>query len=151
MRPLAAVLVAALAAPLLAADKPEDKAKEAAVAFLKAVKAKDADAIAKQAAAPFLIREGDKPKVLKDADALKAWVKERLAELKDTDKVPTEVAKVFALAEVKEKLDTETAKLVEEAGGKDAWIAVVVADGQRLTILVRFGKDGKAVIAGLAR
>lgn len=151
MRLFTAVLVAAFAAPLLAADKPEDKANEAAVALLKAVKAKDADAVMKLSAAPFLIREGDKPKVLKDTDALKAWVKERIDELKDTDKVPTEVTKVFAYADIKAKLDTETVKVVEEVAGKDGYVAVVVADGNRVTILVRFGKDGKAKVVGLAR
>src|SRR4051812_15769985 len=93
MRPFAVTLFAALVAfvaPVSAADKNEEKAKEAVTAFLKAVKAKDADAVMKVSAAPFAYKDGEDVTVLKDTDALKKWVKERLAEIGNTDKLPTE-------------------------------------------------------------
>src|SRR5262249_12716827 len=56
MRALAVALLVAFAAPapVSAADTDKDKAKEAALAFLKAVKKKDADAVMKTTAAPFV-------------------------------------------------------------------------------------------------
>lgn len=152
MRLLAAALVLALAGPPVpAADKNEDKAKEAAVAFLKAVKAKDADAVMKASAVPFAYRDGETLTVLKEADALKKWVKEKLEEIKDADKVPTEVSAVYALADIKDKIkDDEQRKTIEEVVGKDGFVAVVSADGKMIPILVRV-KDGKAAVVGLGR
>jgi uncharacterized Ntn-hydrolase superfamily protein len=152
MRPLAAVvLIAFVGAPVSAADKNEDKAKEAAIAFLKAVKSKDVDAVLKVSAAPFACRDGDKIAVLKDTDALKKWVKEKLDELKEPDKVPTELASISTFADIKEKIkDAEQQKTIEEVVGKDGFVAVVSADGKMVPILVRI-KDGKATVVGLGR
>jgi uncharacterized Ntn-hydrolase superfamily protein len=152
MRPLAVVLLLAFAASSVsAADKNEDKAKEAAVAFLKAVKSKDVDAVLKVSAAPFAYRDGDKVVVLKDADALKKWLKERLDEVKDADKVPTELAMIQTFAEIKDKIkDEESRKTIEEVVGKDGFIAFVSADGKMVPILVRI-KDNKAIVVGLGR
>jgi hypothetical protein len=152
MRPLAAVLFIAFAASsTAAADKNEDKAKAAAVAFLKAVKAKDADAVMKVSAAPFAYRDGDKVAVLKDTDALKKWLKEKLDEIKDADKVPTELAAIHPFADIKEKIkDEEQRKTIEEVVGKDGFVAVVSADGKMIPILVRI-KDDKAIVVGLGR
>jgi hypothetical protein len=152
MRPLAVVLLVAFAAPSApAADKNEDKAKEAAIAFLKGVKAKDVDAVLKVSAVPFAYREGDKVSVLKDADALKKWVKEKLDEVKDADKVPTDLAAIHPFADIKEKIkDEEQRKTIEEVVGKDGFIAVVSADGKMVPILVRI-KDDKAIVVGLGR
>jgi hypothetical protein len=139
------------AAPASAADKNEDKAKEAAVAFLKAVKAKDADAVVKVSAAPFAYKDGEDVAVLKDTDALKKWVKERLEELKDTDKVPTEISEFHTWAEIKEKVKNEEhRKKIEEVLGKDGYVAVIMADGKMVPVLVRI-KDGKAQVVGLGR
>lgn len=152
MRTFAAVLlVGFVVAPLAAADKPEDKAKEAAVALLKAVKAKDVDAVMKVSAAPFLVREDGKMKVLKDTDSVKAWVKDKLDQIQDADKVPTEIAKITPFADLKVKLDTENAKLLDEVLGKDGFVAGASADGQQLVILVRLDKDGKAKVVGIGR
>ncbi len=151
MRALVVALLVAFAAPVSAADKNEDKAKEAAVAFLKAVKAKDADAVMKVSAAPFAYREGEKVAVLKDTDALKKWVKERLDSIKDAKDVPTEINMVLAYADIKEKIkDEEQRKQLEDVVGKDGFVAVVSADGKMVPILVRI-KDGKATVVGLGR
>ena len=149
MRALAVgLLFAFAAAPASAADKNEDKAKEAAVAFLKAVKAKDADAVMKASAAPFAHREGGEIGVLKDEASLKKWVKGKLDEIKDADKVPTEVEKVVPFAELKAKLEADDQKKVEEVVGKDGFVAMIEFDGKMVVILVRI-KDGKAKVVGI--
>jgi hypothetical protein len=152
MRPLAvALLLAFVGPPVSAADKNEDKAKDAAIAFLKAVKSKDVDAVLKVSAVPFAYRDGDKVSVLKDADALKKWVKEKLDELKEPDKVPTELAAIHTFADIKDKIkDDEQRKTIEEVVGKDGFVAVVSADGKMIPILVRI-KDDKAIVVGLGR
>ena len=152
MRPLVtALLIAFAASSATAADKNEDKAKAAAVTFLKAVKAKDVDAVLKASAAPFAYRDGEKVAVLKDADALKKWLKEKLDEIKDADKVPTELAAIHTFADIKDKIkDEEQRKTIEEVVGKDGFIAVVAADGKMIPILVRI-KDDKAIVVGLGR
>ena len=149
MRALAVgLLFAFAAAPASAADKNEDKAKEAAVAFLKAVKAKDADAVMKASAAPFAHREGGEIGVVKDEAELKKWIKGKLDEIKDADKVPTEVEKVVPFAELKAKLEADDQKKVEEVVGKDGFVAMIEVDGKMVVILVRI-KDGKAKVVGI--
>lgn len=149
MRTLAAALTLALAAaPAAAADKNEDRAKEAVVAFLKAVKAKDADAVLKVTAAPFAYKDGDDVTVLKDADALKTWVKDRLKDIGDTDGIPGEPEAVHPFADVKDKIkDEKHRKQFEELAGKDAFVGVASVNGQMIAILVRI-KDGKAAVVG---
>lgn len=151
MRPLAAALLIAFAVPVSAADKNEDKAKTAAVTFLKAVKTKDVEAVLKVSAAPFAYRDGDKVAVLKDTDALKKWLKEKFDEIKNPDKVPTELAAIHAFADIKDKIkDEDQRKTIEEVVGKDGFIALVSADGKMIPILVRI-KDDKAIVVGLGR
>jgi hypothetical protein len=152
MRLLCAVLLAAVTGAVSAADKPEDKAKEAAVAFLKAVKTKDADAVLKTTAAPFAYKDGDKVTVLKTADELKTWLKEKLPELKNADQVPTEVSAVHPFADVKDKIkDDEQRKAIEGIVGKDGFVAVVATpDGKQTPLLVRMA-GGKAAVVGLGR
>jgi hypothetical protein len=154
MRSLAVAMlagfIAVFAAPVSAADKNEDKAKAAVTAFLKAVKAKDVDAVMKVSAAPFAHKDGDDVAILKDTDSLKKWVKERLDEIGDADKVPTEISEFHAFADLKEKVKEELRKKIEEVVGKDGYIAVIMADGKKVPILVRI-KGGKAVIVGIGR
>jgi hypothetical protein len=142
----AALLVALSAAQAPAADKDEDKAKDAAVAFLKAVKSKDADAAMKTVAAPLFARENEQDKVLKDEAAVKAWVKRRLEEVKDAEKVPSKVAAVYRFQE--EVKDEEGRKVVEEVLGKDGFLVVAKANGRSLLILVRL-KDGEGKVVGI--
>ena len=149
MRTLAVgLLVAFAAAPASAADKNEDKAKEAAVAFLKAVKAKDVDAVLKTSAAPFAHREGGDISVLKDEAELKKWLKGKLDDIKDADKVPTDVDKVVPFADLKQKLDGEDLKKVEGVVGKDGFVAMIEVDGKMVVILVKM-TDGKGKVVGI--
>ena len=150
MRLLAVALFVAFAAsPAVAADKNEDKAKEAGVAFLKAVKAKDVDAVMKLSAAPFAHREGGDIGVLKDEAELKKWIKEKLDEIKDADAVPTEFENFGPFADFKDKIPGEDdRKKVEDVVGKDGFVGSISADGKRFVMLVRV-KDGKAKVVGI--
>jgi hypothetical protein len=153
MRPLAVALVLALTTSQASpADKNEDKAKEAAVAFLKAVKSKKLDAVVKTTSLPFAYRDGKDTKLIKDADEFKRWMNTRLDEIKDADKVPTEVTQVFPFADVKEKVsDAALLKTLEEVLGKDGFVAMTkTADDKMMPILIRI-KDGKATVVGLGR
>ena len=91
MRTLAAALLLALAASTLsAADKDEDKAKEVTVAFLKAVKAKDLDAVMKTVDVPFPKYQG--PQTEKSIKAfiektIVPWLRTKLIALDDSSSV----------------------------------------------------------------
>src|SRR5262245_26869177 len=109
MRLLAVAVLFGLAVPVVSAgDKDEDKAKEIAVAFLKAVKAKDIDALMKTVDVPFLMIDKAKPRIFEKAEELKADLKSKLEGLKDTDVLPTEVSEVL-----------DRAALLKKAKGKD--------------------------------
>lgn len=152
MRSLAIALTVALTtAPALGADKDEDKAKEVAVALLKAVQARDADAVMKLTAVPFTYRDGDKPKLIKETADVKAWVKGQLGQLKDGDRVSTEVERVTPFAALREKIpDAAVRRTLEEVIGKHGFMAYSKASGgKQLVVIVRI-QDGKAIVVGIA-
>jgi hypothetical protein len=156
MRALAVAVLVAVAAPPGAAvdkdkEKDEDKAKEAATAFLKALKAKDVDAALKVSATPFGYRDGEKSVVLDDEAALKKWLKERIDAIKDADAQATEIKGLQSFAALKEKIaDADKLKTIEDVIGKDGFVAVYRADEKMIPILIRM-KDGKAKIVGVGR
>ncbi len=152
MRLLAVAVLFAFVGAVPAADdkaKPEDKAKAAAVAFLKAVKAKDLDAAMKLADVPFAVKD-DSLTVIKKTDELKAWMKDKFAEIKDADKIPTEVKDLLPFATVKEMIKDEKEKAqAEEIIGKDGFVAFIEsADGKKVAIGVRM-KDGKPKVVAV--
>jgi rRNA maturation endonuclease Nob1 len=151
MRYFAIAALFAFASATVAADKPEETAKNAAIAFLKAIKSKDVDAVMKLSDVPFVYKDSG-IMVHKEADALKKWLKERLDELKDPEKVPTTIDEMMPFATVKEKIkDASEKELAEEVMGKDGFLAVLATDdGKKVGIAVRL-KDGKAKIVGLIR
>lgn len=151
MRLLAVVTVAALAAsPAPAADKDQDKAKEVTLAFLKAVKAKDLDAVMKTVDAPFLME--DKPEPLAKTDEVKAALKTLLEKVKP-EKVPTDVGAVLDLTAVRKKVEKQKkngAETIEKLIGKNGFVVVVTKDGKEQgAVLVRM-KDGQAKVVGIA-
>jgi hypothetical protein len=154
MRILATVLLIGLAGSLArAADKDEDKAKEAAVAFMKAVKAKDLDAVMKAVDVPFLTTDKGVVKVIDKTDDLKADLKAKLEKLKDAEKTPTEVSEVMDLPTLRKKIegkkDDTVIKAVEKVLGDKGYVIIVGKAGQRSGgVLVRL-KDGKAVVVGI--
>jgi hypothetical protein len=151
MRALAAAVLVALVAPLSAADKNEDRAREVAGQFLKALKARDADALMRAAATPFVYRAGDKVVVITDEAVLKKWLKDKLDEIKDPDTVSTEVKSLYTFTEIRDKIrDKEQQKTVERVLGKGGFAAVFSADDKVIPILIRV-TDGKAKIVGVGR
>jgi hypothetical protein len=152
MRLLAASLFALAGSLAPAADKDEDKAKAAAVAFLKAVKAKDVDAVLKTSELPFLALVGGEPKVFEKVDDLKTDLKTKLATIKDAEKVPTEIGRIAPFADLKDNIKDEARrKAINKVLGEGGFVAVVKApDDITVVILVRL-KDGKAKIVGFGQ
>jgi hypothetical protein len=148
MRPLAAVLLLAFAAsPAVAADKDEDKAKEAALALLKAVKAKDLDAVMKVVDVPFILED---TKVVAKTDELKAALKPLLEDLKP-EKLPDAAGAVLDLPAIRKKLKDREKVLaeVEKVLGKTGYAVVMTRDGKEHgAVLVRI-KDGQAKAVGI--
>ena len=144
------VLFGLLALPALAADKDEDKdkAKEAAVAFLKAMKAKDIDAMMKVSAVPFSYRENKKVDGFKDTNALKKWLKEKLDEIKEPDKLPTKLSLIKPVADIE---DEKFRRILELVTGKDGFMVVTSSDEKVVPILLVRIKEGKAQIVGVWR
>ena len=145
-----AVLLAFAASPALAADKDEDKAKEVAVAFLKALKAKDLDAILKTVDVPFLFE--DAKELVTKPDDLKAQWEKFLPKVKP-EKIPSEVGMVIDVpAFTKQAVaasEKKEAALVEKLVGKTGYIVFFnPPKGRAMPVLVRI-KDGQAKVAGI--
>ena len=154
MRPLAVALLVALAAPVSAADKDEEKAKEATLAFLKAVKAKDLDAVLKTVDVPFILDGKAEP--ITKSEELKDALKPFLEKVKP-EKVPTELGALLdgpafrKKFEGKEKEREKQLTDVEKVLGKTGYVVMLVKDGQeRGGILVRI-KDGRAKVVGIPK
>jgi hypothetical protein len=160
MRPLARLLTAVLLAALVvssapAADKDEDKAKEVAVAFLKAVKAKDADAALKLTDVPFLLDARGKGNVVEKAADLKAQLTELITNIKDTDRITTDVLEVLPTEKFRAKFTKEGNKehmdTMEKVMGKTGFAVVLGRDGKPAGGLLVAIKDGKAKVVGIPR
>src|SRR5215510_3558858 len=134
MRLLLVAAALAVAAPqVCAADKDEDKAKEVSLAFLKAFKAKDLDAVMKTVDVPFAWDSDGEAEIITKRDELKAKMK-ALLETEETDRIPTEVGTVADIPTVKKKLTSERAKkefeLVEKVVGKTGFVVMTAQDGK---------------------
>jgi hypothetical protein len=157
MRLLATAIMLAIGGSILsAADKDEDKAKEAALAFLKAVKAKDLDAAMKTADVPFLTEDKDGAKVIDKVDDLKGDLKEKFGKIKDAERIPSELGKVVDVTGVRklfesrtEPVDKKALEQIEKVLGKSGYAVFLIQDGkERGALLVRI-KDGKAKVVGI--
>jgi hypothetical protein len=152
MRLLAVSFVIAIAgSTAAAADKDEDKAKEATLAFLKAVKAKDLDAVMKTVDVPFLAEDKEEP--ITKIEDLKAKLMMLLEKAKP-ERIPNEVSKVLDAAAVlkllEEKKNPKSQAAIEKVIGKTGYAAILLRDGkERGAILVQV-KDGKAKVVGIA-
>ena len=149
---LAVALTVALATTPALADKDDEKAKEAAVAFLKAVKSKDADAVLKTAELPFLTMNDGAPKVWEKADELKADLKAKLDTINDAAQVPTVVEKVVPFAELKDRIrEEDRRKAVEKVMGDGGYLAFVKTPDEKLVVILVRLKDGKAKVVGFGQ
>ena len=134
-----------------AADKDEDKAKEAAVAFMKAVKAKDLDAVMKTVDVPFLF-EGKKEEALTKTEDVKTAFEKLLAKVVP-EKIPTEGGMVFDFATFGQKGEKEKAfaEMAEKFAGKSAYIVVFKSTAERSVPLVVRVKDGQAKVVWIPK
>jgi len=155
MRLLATVVLLAVASPAVAADADEDKAKEVATAFLKAVKAKDLDAVMKTADVPFLKDDKGKPKLIEKTEDLKADLKAMLEKILDAEKLPGEVSEALDLPAIRKLLEGKNAaadfKTFEKVLGDKGYVVMLGKPGdERGAVFVRI-KDGKAKVVGFPK
>jgi hypothetical protein len=147
-------LLVLLTAPALAADKNEEKARDVTREFLKAMKAKDADAVMKTVGVPFTF--GGTDKALKTEEEVKSEWFDFLRTV-EPDRLPDAVGKALdiptvrkALAAMKEKdrspRDVAILKHAEGVKGDAVYLVQLLKDGQgRGGVIVRV-KDGKAAV-----
>ena len=159
MRPLAVLTLAAgltIGTAVQADDKPEDKAKATAVAFAKALKAKDVDATLKEADVPFLFPDlapkGPKLDKLEKLDALATSLKSLIEKKVE---LPIAVGKVLSVAELKKAADkdpqtTDFAKQILDVGGADGFLVSLNDDkNQEAGILLVRIRGGSAKVVGI--
>ncbi len=156
MRTLAVVPFLVLAASVVtAADRDSDKAKEVTLSFLKAVKAKDLDAVMETVDTPFVFDFGAaSPKTIGKTDDLKAAVKVFLEDV-SPDKVPTDVATTYDMAAFAKLAAEEGAgemadRAVKLVGKTGYMVTMKSKDGKEFGALVRI-KDGKAFVAAIPK
>lgn len=122
------------------------------MAFLKAVKAKDIDALMKTVDVPFLIEGKGEP--FTRTDELKESLTTFLTKIMP-DRVPTELGKTLDLKAVRKefegKSDTKPLERIEQVLNKSGYAVFLKRDGkERGALLVRI-KDGKAIVVGIPR
>jgi hypothetical protein len=150
---LLAFLFGCASSVAIAQEKEEDKARAAAVAFLKAVKSKDVAAVMKTADVPFMLADRNMPKLVEKTDDLKTELAAMLEKIKDVDKIPQDSAMVYDLPAIRKKLEDrkkdEILKSVEKVlGGKGYIVTMKKETRESGAVLVRV-KDGKAVVVGI--
>jgi hypothetical protein len=138
-----------------AADKPEDLAKDTALAFLKAAKARNLDDAVKLTGTPYFSQKGDEVKLLDKADDVRAALKTGFDRPINEETFPTDVVEIVPAAKVKEKYGAktkpETFELIEKALGKDGFVVVLGKDKKPTGGVMIAMKDGKAKIVGIPR
>ena len=135
-----------------AADKNEDKARDVATAFAKAVKMKDADAAAKLAAAPFLVDRGNDADLYEKVADVKAELK-KVFDRVEPGRVPTEVKTVFPAERVgAEFKDKNRRERIEAAIGKDGYAVLLVLEqgkGQIGFVVLVAPRGGEMKVVGM--
>jgi hypothetical protein len=156
MRLLTALLLVSFAGSLaVAADKDEEKVKEVVVAFQKALKEKDHDAMMKQTGLPFLVGDrSDKNPSTEKAEAVKEYLKKRIDGVKDAATVPTDVIEVVPavglLKKFTNKDNEEDIKYVEKFLGPKGFVVLIGRKDKVEGVVLVAPKDGKFQVVGLA-
>jgi ketosteroid isomerase-like protein len=154
MRFAATLLFAFAASPLLAADKDEVKAKEAAAAFMKAVRAKDVEAVMKVVDVPFTFGGTKEP--IDKVDQLRRQFSERLKAV-NPDKVPDTIGEVLDVPSLRKLLeatkeeerapeDVEALKVAEKVKGDAVFVIALNKGGFTLGGVIVRVQDGKASV-----
>jgi hypothetical protein len=147
---LISLLSFGLLAPLgHGAETTEEQAKATVGEFIKAVKARDVDAVMKVADVPWFT---DEKSLIKSRDDLKAYVSKKLEGLKDPDRVPSDIRRVqtWEKFDLKKKLGADEQKLADEALGKNGLIVVVGRDDNDAGFILIRVDGGKAKVVGIA-
>ena len=159
MRALFVCLLVVFAAPTHGADKDEDKAKEAAAAFLKALVAKDIDALMKTVDVPYMGDIGSaKPQMIYKSDELKDEMTTILKGVRTEVFGPLKVGTAYDMAAftkfAKENTKPEEVELlieqVEKVAGKSGYFVRLGEKNKDSGLVIRI-KDGKALVAGVTK
>jgi hypothetical protein len=162
MRALFIGLFVVFAAPTYGADKEEDKAKQVTEVFLKAVIAKDIDAVMKTVDVPFvwnLVAENEN--TTQEREQLQRVWTEALKRIDPAKAMALQVGKVYDMAAfasyAKNNLKGDKAKRLTERAeklvGKSGYMVMYVVKGEEKEVpgaLIRI-KDGKAFVASVER
>jgi hypothetical protein len=162
MRCLSFSMLLAFTVPVYGADKDEDKAKAVVGDFLKAVVAKDIDAVMKTVDAPFTMElDANKPATIEKQAELKEEMS-KLLRLAEPDKVKTlKVGKVYDMAGIAKYIKDDPKNVVknveafaeqaEKLVGKTGFLVILTVEDKDVTgFLIRI-KDGKAFVAGVPK
>ena len=139
-------------------QKPHDKAKAAAVAFAKAVNARDVDGMMKVSDVPFYVSlkgQGTDTIRFEKAEDLQADMKQCVGKLRADHRLSETVAEVFTREEMLKKVkgdvkaDDPEVKLMRQVLSKDGYIIVLGTDQDAPGVVwVAIQKDGKAKVVG---
>src|SRR5437763_457288 len=152
-RLLGVALLGALVVSLArAADKDEDKAKEAILAFVKAVNARDVDAMMKLVDVPFVASSKGKNTVFEKAEDLKADFMRWVGNLPANAKLPDQVIEVRGFEAHLKKAGVEEdepeVKLARKVVGKNGYVVVLGNNGvTKGAFLVTIKDDKGRVVA----
>jgi alpha-glucosidase (family GH31 glycosyl hydrolase) len=140
-------------------EKPQDKAKAVAVAFAKAINARDVDAMMRVSNVPFYVslKSKDTETVFfEKAEDLKADMKQRLGELRADRRLSETVEAVYTVEEMFKRVvgvvnpyDQDFKRLREVLGENGYWIVLGAdPDKSHAILMVTISKDGKAKVVG---
>lgn len=148
MRLVAALLVVFTASSTFGADKDEDKAKEVAAAFLKAVRANDVDAVMKTVDVPFAFDIDGKPEVFTNTDELKSHFKELLSKA-NPDLIADRVGGAIDLSDpdFRKEASKKELEVIDKIAPKGFIVKLMQNNLVLDRVLVRV-KDGKAKVVG---
>lgn len=132
--------------------RPKDKAQAAAVAFAKAVNARDVDAMTEVAGLPYYFAPGGKGTVFEKAEGLKADLKRWARRLPADCRVPEAVVEVRTWDDFPKNFEADDpeVKLARQVLGKDGYVVYLGAEGRAgAVVLVAIRAGGGARVVGL--
>jgi hypothetical protein len=138
------------------AGTPEDRAKDCALAFARAVEAKDLDTAVRLTAVPLLAvgktAKGYHAELVETPDEVRAKLQPRLDQGAPAESAQVVVVEVVPAANVKDRfgaeMKPETFALVERVMGPDGFVVVLSRNGQHAGGLIVAMRDGGAKVTG---
>jgi len=154
MRALALLLTLLSYSVSSSADsKDEDAAKEAAVNFAKALKAKKIDDLMMTVDVPFAwLIDDPSLKPYEKTEDLKKMIQSKLDNIKDTSGIATDISKVLDSAAIlKLSQGKKDSGAIEKAIGDNGFCLILGKNGKSETPLLVRIKDGKAKVVGMMK